>query len=55
MKWIVLKSKICRATLTGTDLDYQESVIIDEGLLKKANMLPDEQAHIPDISSGERS
>ena len=50
----MLKSKIHRATLTGTDLDYQGSITIDENLLEKADILPDEQVHILNINNGER-
>jgi len=40
MQRIMLKSKIHRATLTGTELDYEGSISIDEDLLEKADILP---------------
>ncbi len=50
----MLRSKIHRATLTGTDLDYEGSITIDEELLEKADMLPGEQVHVLNINNGER-
>jgi len=50
----MLKSKIHRATLTGTDLDYEGSITIDENLLEKADILPGEQVHVLNINNGER-
>jgi len=50
----MLKSKIHRATLTGTDLDYERSIIIDQNPLEKADILPDEQVHVLNINNGER-
>ena len=38
MQRFMLKSKIHRATLTGTDLDYEGSITIDEELLEKADI-----------------
>jgi aspartate 1-decarboxylase len=40
MERFMLKSKIHRATLTGTEPDYEGSVTIDEKLLEKADILP---------------
>ncbi len=54
MERFVLKSKIHRATLTGTDLDYQGSITIDENLLEKADILPGEQVHVLNINNGQR-
>jgi aspartate 1-decarboxylase len=50
----VLKSKIHRATLTGTDLDYEGSITIDENLLEKADILPGEQVQVLNINNGKR-
>lgn len=49
-----LKSKIHRATVTHSDLDYEGSCAIDSALLKAANILPYEQIDIYNISNGER-
>jgi aspartate 1-decarboxylase len=49
-----LKSKIHRAKLTGTELDYQGSIAIDKTLLEAADMLPGEQVHVLNLSTGAR-
>jgi len=54
MERLMLKSKIHRATLTGTDLDYEGSITIDENLLEKADILPSEQVHVLNINNGQR-
>ena len=54
MERFMLKSKIHRAILTGTDLDYEGSITIDENLLGKADILPGEQVHVLNINNGER-
>jgi aspartate 1-decarboxylase len=54
MQLFMLKSKIHRATLTGTELDYEGSITIDENLLEKADILPGEQVHVFNINNGER-
>ncbi|MGD9126407.1 MAG: aspartate 1-decarboxylase [Planctomycetia bacterium] len=50
----VLKSKIHRATLTGTDLDYEGSIAIDKDLLAAADILPGEQVQVLNLNNGER-
>jgi aspartate 1-decarboxylase len=50
----MLKSKIHRATLTGTKLDYEGSIAIDRALLDAADMLPGEQVHVLNVSNGSR-
>ena len=50
----MLNSKIHRATITDTSIDYEGSITIDERLMKEANMLPFEQVRIYNISNGER-
>jgi len=50
----MLKSKIHRATLTGTELDYEGSIAIDRDLLEAADMLPGEQCHVLNLNNGER-
>ena len=54
MQRFMLKSKIHRATLTGTDLDYEGSITIDQNLLGKADILPSEQVHVLNINNGQR-
>jgi aspartate 1-decarboxylase len=54
MQQIMLKSKIHRATLTGTDLDYEGSITIDPILLEAADILPNEQVHVLNLNNGSR-
>ena len=54
MDRILLKSKIHRATVTGTALDYEGSIAIDAALLRKADILPNEQVHVFNINNGQR-
>lgn len=50
----MLKSKIHGATLTGTELDYQGSITVDQRLLDQADILPGEQVHVLNINNGTR-
>jgi aspartate 1-decarboxylase len=51
---IMLKSKIHRATLTGTELDYEGSIAIDRNLIEAAGFLPGEQVHVLNLSNAQR-
>jgi len=50
----VLKSKIHRATITQSDLNYIGSISIDEDLMDAANLIENERVHIYNITNGER-
>ena len=50
----MLKSKIHRATLTGTELHYEGSIAIDRDLIEAADLLPGEQVHVLNVSNAER-
>lgn len=50
----MLKSKIHRATLTGTELHYEGSITVDRALLEKADILPGEQVHVLNVNTGDR-
>lgn len=54
MQRIMLKSKIHRATLTGTELNYEGSIAIDGDLLREADLLPGEQVHVLNLNNGKR-
>jgi aspartate 1-decarboxylase len=54
MQRVMLKSKIHRATLTGSDLHYVGSITIDPDLLGAADILEHEQVHVLDIDNGAR-
>jgi aspartate 1-decarboxylase len=50
----MLKSKVHRATVTGSDLNYVGSITIDPELLEAADILENEQVHVLDIDNGAR-
>ena len=50
----MLKSKIHRATVTDANLHYEGSLTIDKDLLDAADILPNEQIHVWDVTSGAR-
>ncbi len=54
MRRTMLKSKIHRATVTGSDLDYVGSITIDPELLEAADILEHELVHVLDIDNGAR-
>ena len=54
MQRIMLRSKIHRATLTGTELDYEGSIAIDRTLIEAAELLPGEQVHVLNLSNAQR-
>jgi len=54
MQRVMLKSKIHRATVTGSDLHYVGSITIDPDLLEAADILEHEQVHVLDIDNAAR-
>lgn len=54
MQRIMLKSKLHRARVTDTKVDYEGSIEIDEDLKEEAGIVDYEQVHIYNINSGER-
>ena len=50
----ILKSKLHRATITNTHLDYEGSCAIDENLLNSADISEYEMIHIYNLNNGER-
>lgn len=54
MQRVMMKSKIHRAAVTETNLDYEGSLTIDEDLLEAADILPNEQIHVWDVTNGTR-
>ena len=51
---IMFRSKIHRATITKSDLNYEGSITVDPDLLEAADILPYEQVDVLDINSGAR-
>ncbi len=54
MNRTMLKSKIHRACVTGSDLHYVGSITIDRDLLEAADVLEHELVHVLDIDNGAR-
>jgi len=50
----MLKAKIHKAKITEINLDYEDSLSLDETLMEAANMFPYEQVHVYNISNGQR-
>ena len=50
----LLKSKIHRAVVTGSDLNYVGSITIDKNLLEKAGIREFEFVHVVNINNGAR-
>ena len=50
----MLKSKLHRATVTGSDLHYEGSITVDPELLKAAGILTHEQVDVLNINTGAR-
>jgi aspartate 1-decarboxylase len=54
MKITLLKSKLHRATVTQTELDYVGSITIDQNLMEAAGLLEYEKVLVVDINNGGR-
>jgi len=50
----ILKSKIHRATVTESNLEYEGSITVDEELMEAAGVLPYEKVHIANLTNGSR-
>lgn len=50
----ILKSKIHRATVTESNLNYIGSITIDEDLMDAANIIANERVYIVNNNNGER-
>src|SRR5437763_5881389 len=54
MRRTMLKSKVHRATVTGSDLHYVGSITMDPELLEAADILEHERVQVLDIDNGAR-
>jgi aspartate 1-decarboxylase len=54
MNRTMLKSKIHRCRVTGSDLHYVGSITVDEDLLDAADIREFEQVHVVDVDNGAR-
>lgn len=50
----MLKSKLHRARVTDTKMDYEGSIEVDEDLMETVGIIPYEQVHIYNINTGDR-
>lgn len=53
MRWL-LRSKIHKATVTDTDINYVGSIGIDQALIEKADIFPGEKVLVADNTNGAR-
>lgn len=49
-----VKSKIHKATVTQTDLQYEGSITLDPKLMAAADIVPYEQVHVLNLNNGNR-
>jgi aspartate 1-decarboxylase len=54
MNLTLLKGKIHRAAITGSDLSYEGSITVDPALLEASGILPYEQVDVLNINNGQR-
>jgi aspartate 1-decarboxylase len=54
MNRTMLKSKVHRCRITGSDLNYVGSITVDEDLLDAADIREHEQVHVVDVDNGAR-
>ncbi len=50
----MLKSKIHRAYVTETNINYEGSITIDQKLMEEADILPSEQVEVLNLNNGSR-
>lgn len=50
----MLRAKIHKATITGTDLEYVGSITLDEDLLRATSIRPNEVVLVADMDNGQR-
>lgn len=49
-----LKSKIYKAVITQTELDYEGSIAIDSDIIKAADLRPNEKVQVLNMQNGNR-
>ena len=54
MNLTMMKGKIHRATITGSDLHYEGSITVDPALLEASGILPYEQVDVLNVNNGAR-
>ena len=54
MQRLMLRAKIHRATVTGTELHYEGSLALDRNLMEAADLLPGEMVQVLNLNTGSR-
>lgn len=54
MDVILLKSKIHQATVTGVDMNYEGSIIIDSALMEEVGLVRYEKVLVANMNTGDR-
>lgn len=54
MDVFILKSKIHQATVTGFNMDYEGSIVVDAGLMEEVGLLPYEKVLVANMATGAR-
>jgi aspartate 1-decarboxylase len=54
MHLLLLKSKIHQATVTGVDMNYEGSIVIDAALMEEVGLLRYEKVLVANMNTGDR-
>lgn len=54
MDVILLKSKIHQAAVTGVDMNYEGSIVVDSALMEEVRLYPYEKVLVANIATGDR-
>lgn len=54
MDVFILKSKIHQATVTGFDMNYEGSIVVDAALMEEVGLLPWEKVLVANMATGAR-
>lgn len=54
MDVFILKSKIHQATVTGINMDYEGSIVVDAALMEEVGLVPYEKVLVANMANGAR-
>ena len=54
MEFLLLKSKIHQATVTGVDMHYEGSIVIDSSLMEEVGLIRWEKVLVANMNTGDR-
>ena len=54
MDLTILKSKIHQATVTGFDMEYEGSIVVDSALMEEVGLVPYEKVLVANMNTGDR-